>query len=116
MANGTLISPAVPSYTGVLSAPVAAAAQMYFRRSPGHVLRVINGSASPLTVTCVVNKSIDGLAVPNETVTVAAGTTQLISLDSNFEQPPGSTDPGYCYVNFGSTATITVELIQPPNY
>jgi hypothetical protein len=118
VAHGTLLSPTQPTYLGVAAAPVAAASQMYYQRagSAGIILRVINGSASPINLTAEVNRTVDGLAVPNEVIAVAAGATRMFQFDANFEQPPGTVDPGFVYLDFSAVTTVTVELIQPSSY
>lgn len=63
-----------PSYTGSLSA-----ANTYQFYNDGRVfLHVKNGGGSPDTVTITAQKSVDGLDVPDRTVSVPAGEERMI--------------------------------------
>lgn len=74
-------------------------------------LRVLNGSASPITVTLQCPKTVDGLAVVNPTVTVAA-TGDSSGLDYQdigpFPLDWNQADGPYMWVTFSAVTTVTV--------
>lgn len=74
------------------------------------VLRVKNGSASPVTVTIDVPKVIDGLALPDLTVSVAA-TADANGLDFQDIGPfplDWNQPDGYIWATFSAVITVTV--------
>lgn len=63
-----------PTYTGSLATD-----NVYQFRNDGRMyLHVINGGSSPDTVTIAAQPSVDGLDVPDRTVSVPAGEERLI--------------------------------------
>lgn len=73
-------------------------------------LVVNNGSASPITVTVRANTGstlVDGTAVADKAVTVAAGAIRSINESITELQPDGNV-----YVDYSASATVTAYLIQ----
>lgn len=69
-------------------------------------LCVLNGSASPITVTVQTPNTVGGLAIADRAVTVAAGARAYISLDNAelYRQADGAV-----YVDFSAVTTVTVQ-------
>lgn len=74
-------------------------------------VRVVNGSAAPITVTLNANKVIDGLTVPNATVSVAA-TGDSDGLDDVLIGPFTPTfhqaDGAYVWLTFSAVTDVLV--------
>lgn len=72
----------------------------------GLVLAVKNGSASPITVTVQTPRTVDGMAIAERTVTVAASGIALITGFSN------RVYSNTVRVDFSDVTTVTVALYQ----
>ena len=71
-------------------------------------LDVVNGSASPITVTIQTPGTVDDLAVAERTVTVANATTKRIG-----PFPPGIyNQSGEVYVDYSAITTITAGVFK----
>jgi hypothetical protein len=81
-------------------------------------LRVKNGSASPITATINTNRTIDGLTVPNLTVTIAA-TGDGTGLDHQdigpFPMDTFNQSDGYVWITFSAVTTVTVGAFRLSN-
>lgn len=79
---------------------------------PGDVtLRVINGDASPTTLTIVTPGVVDGdLAVSDRTVVVAAGTAQYVRVPRGPYRNPAT---GRVNLTWSNDNLITFEVIRP---
>ena len=93
--------------------PLAAATATHGNKFPNDGktwLRVKNGAGAPITVTVDVPKSVDGLALPDLTVAVAA-TGDGAGLDFQdigpFPIDWNQTD-GYIWATFSAVTTVTV--------
>lgn len=73
-------------------------------------LLVNNGSASSITVTLHVPTAttVDGLVVPNRTVTVAAGAETLIPLTSLYADPA----TGRATFDISAVTTVTAAVVR----
>lgn len=67
-------------------------------------LEVNNAGAVPLTVTLNANVTIDGTALGNKSITVAAGKRYIIDL----KNPAYTQSDGYVWVTCDVTASITI--------
>lgn len=69
------------------------------------LLYVNNGSGSPITVTIQTPGTVDGLAIADRTVTVAAGAERFIGplTAKDYNQSDGTV-----YVDFSAVTTVTV--------
>src|SRR5688572_28076126 len=70
---------------------------------PGYALVVINGGASTRTVTIATPGTVDGHAVADATLVVAAGDTGIIPLTNVFR---GATDRAS--ITYDAVTTVTV--------
>jgi nitrate reductase alpha subunit len=72
-------------------------------------IEVLNANAAACTVTVVANRVVDGLTLPNKTVSVTQNQRKLILLGprDTFNQR-GGTDDGKTYVNFSAVTDVTV--------
>lgn len=86
-----------------------AANGMTYRLVPHRILHVLNGSGSALTVTINTPGTVNGLAIADRTITVAAGAPAFIALGSD---APYAQADGTCYVDFSSATSITVAVID----
>ena len=86
-----------------------------FRNSGKEFIHVVNGGGSPCIVTVLTPATISGLAIEDKTVTVAAGTDEMIGTfePGLYNNPAGGTDPGETYVEYDQVATVTVAVIRP---
>lgn len=77
----------------------------------GRALHVKNASAAAVTVTVPTPGTVDGLAIADRTISVAAGGDQLIGLGTNaaYRQPDGT-----ALVDYSAVASVTVAVIDVP--
>lgn len=76
-------------------------------------LHVENGGGAPITVTVQTPGSIDGLALEDRSVQVAAGSFKQIPLTlAVYRQPVGSADAGRAYVDYSAVASVTRAVIS----
>jgi len=76
---------------------------------PGSIVRVINGSASSITVTMVTPGTYDGdLSITDRTVTVPAGAARYIAATEAYRS---KTDQ-LVSITYSATATVTVEVVK----
>lgn len=110
MAQTTLVAQPVTD-AGLQATYVAAdnVNGMTYRLVPHRLLHVKNGSGSSLTVTAVTPGTVNGLAIADRTITVAAGTEQFISLGT--DQPYAQAD-GTCSISFSSATSVTVAVLD----
>lgn len=111
MARTALTAQAVTS-AGL--APVYAAANVdghSYQPTTGRMLHVKNGGAGALTVTLPTPGTVDGLAVADRTVAVAAGAESMIGVGkgSAYRQ-----DGGVVFVDFSVVTSVTVALLDVP--
>lgn len=76
---------------------------------PHRLLHVKNGSASAITVTITTPLTVNGLAVADRTISIAAGADQFISLNTSsaYMQPDGT-----AWVDYSAAASVTVAVID----
>jgi hypothetical protein len=77
------------------------------------ILKVINGSGGSINVTVQTAETVDGLAVADQVVAVAAGATKYIGRfrPSVYDRPTGATDAGKVYVDFSAVTSVTVAAL-----
>jgi hypothetical protein len=78
----------------------------------GHTfIEVVNGGGGSITVTLDIKVTVDGNAVTDRTVTVAAGARKRIGpFPTAFYNDPTT---GRAKVTFSGVTSVTVEAIQP---
>lgn len=78
------------------------------------MLYVKNGAAGAVTVTVQTPGTVDGLAIPDRTISVPAGGERLIGRlrPDVYNRPPGGTDEGAIYVDFSAVASVTVAALH----
>lgn len=81
------------------SAPVAS----------GRVLSVKNGSGSSITVTMTTPGNVDGVAIADPTLTIAAGASGVIPVSSIYRGSDGT-----AAIAYSAVTTVTVALLQLP--
>jgi hypothetical protein len=81
-----------------------------FAANANTLLRVKNAAGAPITVTVKTNRSVEGLAVANDTFTVAATTGDVIY--SGFSNIFHQNDQGQVWIEFSSGTSVTVQVIQ----
>jgi hypothetical protein len=82
-----------------------------FRLLPGRALHVKNGSASAVTVTAPTPQLVDGLAVADRTITVAAGGEQLIAFGTTAAYKQAG---GVVHIDYSTVTTVTVAVFDIP--
>lgn len=110
MANYAIQTPSHAGAQVTLAAPGGTTGDTV-QPTPGAALLVVNASASPITVTLPFASGLpktDGLAVTSRTVTIAAGTTELIPV------PPSVYGTALQAVNYSAVASVTVAAIFIP--
>ena len=102
---------------GLVPAYVAATASDgdRFRNTGKEFIHVVNAGGSPCVVTVPTPAQIAGLDIEDKTVSVAAGTDQMIGTfePGLYNQPAGGTDAGDCYITYDQVTTVTVAVIRP---
>ncbi len=79
---------------------------------PGSILLVQNDSAGVVTVTVQTPGNVEGLALAENAVAVAAGAMCAITLDSRtYKRPNGAADAGKVYVDYSAVASVTRAVI-----
>ena len=73
------------------------------------LLIVTNGSASPITVTIPIPKTVDGKAIASLEVAVAAGATKVIG---PFPKGLYNQTGDVVHINFSDVTTVTVAAIE----
>ena len=95
----------VPTRTGSLSL-----SDTYQMLNNGNLfIEVVNGDASPTTVTIVSQNTVDGLAVADRTVVVSAGTEQIIG---PFPPQIYNNSVGEIEVTFSNITAITLAALN----
>lgn len=99
------VTPQVFGFTE--AAPVFVAAHVdgwQFQNSGKEIVYIKNGAASPITVTIPTPGVVDGLPLPDKTITIAAGQERAFSLRNvgTYKQADGWTQ-----INFSSPTTVT---------
>jgi hypothetical protein len=74
----------------------------------GVVLVVKNGDASDHTVTLATPGTVNGLAIADRTVTVAAGKTELIPLTADYRDP----STGRAAITYDAVTSVTVGVVR----
>jgi hypothetical protein len=77
-----------------------------------NILVVVNGSASALAVTVETPETVDGLAIEDREVSVAAGKTALIPLYSPHYKQLSGADTGRVYIDYDAVTTITRAIVS----
>jgi hypothetical protein len=81
-----------------------------FRPANGRVLHVRNGSGAAITATLPTPGTVDGLAIADRAITVAAGAHTAISvgpLPGIYGQPDGTV-----HLDWSSVTTVTVAVLD----
>jgi hypothetical protein len=74
----------------------------------GTWLTVSNGSGSSINVTIQNPQTVEGLAVANRVIAVAAGATKDIPITPMFKQPTdAAVGPGRALVDYSAVTTVT---------
>lgn len=76
----------------------------------GLVLLVDNGDASSHTVTLATPGTVDGLAIADRTVTVAAGATAVIPLNDIYRDP----STGRASLTYDGVTSVKVAVVRVP--
>ncbi|EFC80249.1 hypothetical protein [Parafrankia sp. EUN1f] len=79
-----------------------------FTYSTSRMFCVRNGSGASITVTVRANGTVDGLTVPDRTVTVAAGASRLIDTRASIYRQ----NDGYVYIDLSSSTTVVVGVVD----
>jgi hypothetical protein len=106
MATLTVVT---PNSGGALATPAAVSASDKFANSGRCLLLVTNGSGAPINVTIDSQLVVDGNAVPDKVIAVAAGATRAIGpLDPSIYNDGN----GDVSVAFSAQASVTATVLQ----
>lgn len=95
---------------GAAFAPAAAAGGGDEFANTGKEVAIIeNGSGSSITVTAVSQISVDGLALADQTVAIAAGATKAIG---PFDPAVFNDDDGMLQLTYSGVTTLTVGILR----
>lgn len=100
--------------TGVVKALAAANALGHSIDGGGSVLlEVANASGGSINVTVQTAATVNGLAVADQVVAVAAATTKIIGpfRPAIYDRASGDTDAGKVYVDFSAVTSVTCAAI-----
>lgn len=97
---------------GGLSPSYSAASGGGDKLKPGKTtfLHVINGDASPITVTVATPGTVSGLAIADRAVTVAASDEQMIPIPADLYANPA--DSGLASVTYSAVTSVTVAALR----
>jgi hypothetical protein len=81
------------------------------RPVPGRLVHVKNAGTAAVTVTIPTPGTVDGLAVADRTISVAAGADQLIALGKGepYRQPGN-----VAHLNYSAVTSVTVAVFDVP--
>ena len=96
---------------GVLATYVTPdAAGVSFRNSGRQVVHIKNGSASSITITEKIGRTVQGQAVTAPTATIAAGAEKFFGpYPDDYEQPDGTEN---VYLDISAVTTVTVACLS----
>ena len=94
---------------GVVPTENAVAASDTFQNDGKTILIVTNGSASTLVVTIVTPGTVDGLAIGDRTVSIAAGVKEAIG---PFQRRIYNYSDGDVTVEYDGTASVTAAVLR----
>lgn len=114
MARVTVAAEALPraGLVPTMSAPVADGDSVPW--GSRYVLVVDNADVSGITVTVQTPKTVDGLAVAENAIAVAAGNRAYIPLDAESFRRATGADIGRVYVDYSAVANVTRAVLQVP--
>lgn len=108
----TLITPQSVGSAGLAATyePANAAGNSY-RLASGTVAHIKNAGASDCTVTVETPMTVDGLAVADRSITVAAGTDRFIGLGTTaaYRQSGGTV-----FIDYDQVTSVTVAVLTIP--
>lgn len=81
------------------------------RVRPGSILRVINGGASPITVSMDIANpgTVDGETVPDKDISVPNAEFRYIYVSDFYRN---KSDSGYATITYSDDTSVTVEVIK----
>lgn len=108
----TLITPqAVGSSGDTPTYEAANAAGNSFQLASGRVLHIKNGGAAVCNVTIETPMTVDGLAVADRTIPVAAGSFLFLALGT---QDVYRQSGGVAYIDYDQVTSVTVAVLSIP--
>ncbi len=108
----TVLTAQTSARTGIaltFAAPDAVAGIEFNNASNKSILLVKNDSASPVVVTFDVTATVDGLAIPDRQVSVAAGALEAIGPFNDLH----TQSDGFVRATVSAVTSVTVALIKP---
>ena len=94
---------------GIAPTNNAVSASDKFLNNGRTLVHVVNGGGTSLTVTIVTPAQVDGLAVADRTVTIAAGQSRFIG---PFPKNVYNDNDGYTTLEFSATTSVTCAVIN----
>lgn len=107
----TALALQVISHAGTTPSYTAANVDGHFVTVPA-ILHVKNGGAGSINVTVQTAKTVEGRAVADDVIAVAAGAEKMIKLISaDLLVRKDAPDIGFAYIDFSGVTTVTVALV-----
>jgi hypothetical protein len=103
------LTKAVSDRAGVTLPASSAVTQQSFDNSGQELIVIKNGGAGPITVTIDIPFVVDGQAVEDRTVTIAAGATKVIG---PFNRATYNQTDGTVHLDLSDTASVTIGVVQ----
>ncbi len=111
--------------TGLTPAPVVGIADGHMFENPAsnarygtRFARVENTGVAARDITFQTGAKVEGVDIEDLTISIPAGEVRIFGPFSPrvFNQPTGSTDPGYVYVDYdaGNEADLSIEVYEMP--
>ena len=114
----TDITKVKPTDAGINPTPTVGQADGHmFPINGDEVIVVANSGASARTFSIVTPRAVEGLNVPDQTVSVPAGARRYIgALEPGIYGQPSGADRGKCYINYYATspAELNVVILDSP--
>lgn len=110
----TAITIQSPVVAGIVPTYEAANADGHMFTNTGtEILHIKNGSGSSINVTLQTGLTIDGLAVADRTVAIAAGAEKMMSgLATQYYNQTSGADAGKVYIDLSAVTTVTLAVFK----
>ncbi len=113
------------SATGLTPSPTVGIADGHmFENTPSNArygtrfARVENTGIAARDITFITGAAVEGEAIEDKTISIPAGAVRIFGPFSPrvYNQPTGSTDPGYVYIDYdaGNEADLSIEVYEVP--
>lgn len=78
----------------------------------GTLVLVKNGAGAPITLTLKSTATVEGLALPDRALVVAAGATGVLPVHAGVARRPADPDAGKAYLDYSAVASVTRAVVS----